>query len=202
MAALYAHLADTLDGVLWASSEPVEQPVLRRSVRSQRAARACAVGTVGEHLVQVWLDHVHEFGDDVWIEGLVELRGMQEVPRVNHEVDKADPQEGGGGDVTLRARKNLAGRCRGERLRLASRRLSDGSGWIRSELVTGEHVPSFSAIDTCQQQGGEAIPDHNVLDQLAYRDLRRRRPIPRIRGQLTHDPFELSRGSIHQLHGS
>ncbi len=85
----------------------------------------------------------------------------------------------------------LPGRRRGERLRLASRRLNHGSDWIISELITCEHGPSLVAINACQQQRGEAVPHHDVLNQLAYRDLRRRRPIPCVCGQLTHDPFEL-----------
>jgi len=39
-------------------------------------------------------------------------------------------------------------------------------------LITCEHGPSLIAINA-RQQRGEAIPNHNVLNQLAYRDLRR-----------------------------
>jgi hypothetical protein len=73
---------------------------------------------------------------------------------------------------------------------LASCRLNHGSHWIIPELIICEHVPSLIAINACQQQRGVAVPNHDVLNQLAYRDLRRRRPIPGVRWQLTHDPFE------------
>jgi hypothetical protein len=35
-------------------------------------------------------------------------------------------------------------------------------------LVTREHGPSLIAINACQQQRGEAVPNHNVLDQGAH----------------------------------
>jgi hypothetical protein len=93
-------------------------------------------------------------------------------------VHETEPQERSGGDVAFWARNGLPGRRRGERLRLASCRLNHGSDWIIPELITCEHVPSLIAINACQQQRGEAVPNHDVLNQLTYRDLRRRRPIP------------------------
>jgi hypothetical protein len=91
-------------------------------------------------------------------------------------------------------------RRHGERTCLASCRLNDRSDWIIAELITREPPASLIASNACQQQRGESIPNHNVLNQLTYRDLRRCRPIPRVRWQLTHDPFELSRRCVDQLH--
>ena len=119
---------------------------------------------------------------------------------MDHQVNETEPQERTGGDVAFWAGDGLPGRRRGERLRLVSRRLDHGSDCIISELITCEHGPSLVAINACQQQRGEAVPNHDVLNQLAYRDLRRRRPIPCVRGQLTHDPFELRRRCVDQLH--
>ena len=124
------------------------------------------------------LDHRHEIDDNSRIKGLVEPRGTEQVPRVDHQVNETERQERSGGDVASGARNGLSRRRRGERLRLASCRLDHGSDWIIPELIIGEHVPSLIAINACQQQRGEAVADHDVLHQLAYRELRRRRPIP------------------------
>ncbi len=48
--------------------------------------------------------------------------------------------------------------------------------WIISEVVTREHGPSLMAIDALQQQRGETVSDHDMLDQPAYGELGRRRP--------------------------
>ena len=97
---------------------------------------------------------------------------------MDHQVNETEPQVRSGGNVAVRARNELPGRRCGERLCLASCRLNHGSDWIIAELITGEHGPSLVAINACQQQRGEAVPNHDVLNQLAYRDVRRRRPIP------------------------
>lgn len=146
------------------------------------------------------LDRRHEIDDYLLIKGLVEPRGPEQVPRVDHQINEAETQERLGRDVPSGPGNGLPGRCRGERLRLASCRVDNGGDWIVAELVTGEQVPSLIAINAGQQQRREAVADHDVLDQLTYRELRRRRPVPGVRRQLTHNPFELSRRGVDQLH--
>ena len=97
---------------------------------------------------------------------------------MDHQVDETEPQVGSGRYVAVRACDGLPGRRRGERLCLASCGLDHGSDWIIPDLVTAEHRPGLIAVNACQQQRGVAIPDHDVLNQLAYRDLRWRRPLP------------------------
>jgi hypothetical protein len=57
--------------------------------------------------------HLHEIDNNSLIKGLVEPRGTEQVPRVDHQVTETEPQEGGGGDVAVWARNGLAGRRRG-----------------------------------------------------------------------------------------
>jgi hypothetical protein len=126
----------------------------------------------------VRLDQRHDTDDSSRIKRVVELRGTQEVPRMDHQVNETKPQVRSSGNVAGWTRNGLAGRRRGERLSLTTCRIDHGSDRIISELITSEHVPSLIAVNACQQQRGEAIPIYDVLNQLAHRDLRRRRPIP------------------------
>ncbi len=105
---------------LWPSSEPVQQPTLRWSVDRQRAARTRAVRPEGKHVVQVRLDHLHHTDNDSPIKGLVELRGTQEVPGVNHQVNETEPHVGSGGNISVRTHNELLERCRSERLCLST----------------------------------------------------------------------------------
>jgi hypothetical protein len=148
----------------------------------------------------VRLDELHQGGDDLWIKGLVEARGTEQIPGVDDEIDETQALEGRGGDLALRACNGLPGRCRGERVGLAPRRLDHGGNRIVAQLIAGEHAARRVAFDAGQQQGGEAVAHHHVLDQLAHRDVRRRHPIPCVRGQLSHDPFELRRRRVDQPH--
>jgi hypothetical protein len=101
---------------------------------------------------------------------------------VDHQVDKSEPQEDSGGDAAPWARDGMPRRRHGEGVCLASCRLSDGSDWIIAELITRELPASLIASNACQQQRGESIPNHNVLNQLPYRDLRRVGPAQQSAG--------------------
>lgn len=105
------------------------------------------------------LDHPDQIDNNSLIKDLVEPCGTEEVPRVDHQVNETEPQERSGGDAAFGARNRLPLRRRGERLRLASCRLNHGSDWIIPKLITCEDVPSLIAIDACQQQRGEALPN-------------------------------------------
>jgi hypothetical protein len=126
----------------------------------------------------VRLDHLQQTDNNSRIKGLVKPRGAEEVPRVDDQVNETEPQEGIGGYVAVRAGNGLPGRRRGERLSLAPCRLNHSSDWVIPVLITYEHRPSLIALNASQQQRSEAVPNHNVLDQLAYRKVRWRRPIP------------------------
>ncbi len=146
------------------------------------------------------LNGVQNVDNDSWIKGLVQSRATQKVPGVHHEVDETEPQIGSGENVALRTRHELVERRCGERSCLTSCRLDHGTNRIVPKLITAEHGPSLIAINALQQQRGEPVSNHDVLDQLAYRDIRRRRPFPRVRRKLAHDPFELRRRCFDQLH--
>ena len=123
-------------------------------------------------------DHRHQTRDNAWIKGLVKRRGTKQVPRVDHQVNETKPQERCSRDVATRARDRLPGRRFGERPSLAACRLDHGSNWITAKLVTFDQVSRLFAISAGQQQRGKTVAHHNMLDQLAYRDVRRRRAIP------------------------
>ena len=119
---------------------------------------------------------------------------------MNHKVDETEPQIGGGENVALRTRHELVeGRCR-ERSCLASCRLHHSSNRIIPKLITAHDGPSLVAIDAFEEQCGEPVSHDNVLDQLAHRDVGRRRALPRVRRKLTYDPFELRGRCFDQLH--
>jgi len=126
----------------------------------------------------VRLDERHQPPNNSRIKGLLKPRGTQQVPCVDHQVNETKPQERRGGDVALRAGDRLPGRRCGERLCLAACRLDHGSYWITAKLITLDQASRLIAINDGQQQRGEAVAHHNMLNQLAYRDVRRRRAIP------------------------
>ncbi|KQY62536.1 hypothetical protein ASD66_12995 [Nocardioides sp. Root151] len=121
------------------------------------------------------LDRLQHADNNLRIKGVVEIRGTQEVPRVDHQVDETESHVGSDGNVAVRARDLLPGRCREERLCLAQCGLTHVGDWIISDLGTSEHGLGLVAVNACEQQCGEAVPHHHVLNQLAYRDSRRRR---------------------------
>ena len=146
------------------------------------------------------LDCVHHVDNELWIKGLVQSGATQKVPGVNHEVDETEPQIRSGENVALRARHDpVEGRC-GECSCLTSCRLDHGSNRIIPQLITAHYGPSLVAINAFQQERGEPVSHDDVLNQLAHRDIGRRRPLPRVRRKLTHDPFELGRSCFDQLH--
>jgi len=112
---------------------------------------AGAIRPVGEHLVQVRLDHGRQVDDEPWIEGLVQARATKEVPPVDHQVDETEAQVRGGGNVAVRAGDELLGRRHSECVRLLSSRFDDGSDRVVPELVTCELGSSPVAINTCEQ---------------------------------------------------
>ena len=130
----------------------------------------------------------------------VELRAVAQTRRA--ALPGAAPEEAAcrWGNVTVRMRYRLIGRCGGEGLGLARRRFSHGGDRIGPQLVTREHGPGLVATDASEQERGEAVADHNVLDQFPDGDLRRRRTSPRVRLQSTYDAPELGRRSVDQLH--
>ncbi len=72
--------------------------------------------------------------------------------------------------------------------------------WIVAELIARDTRSRLVTINACQQQRSEAVPHHDVLDQLSYRDLRWRRTVPRVRRQLPYDSLEFRRRRVDQLH--
>ncbi|HEY5249611.1 MAG TPA: hypothetical protein VIJ15_14295 [Dermatophilaceae bacterium] len=123
-------------------------------------------------------DHRHQTRDNSWIKGLLEPRGTKQVPRVDHQVNETKPQERSSRDVATSARNRLPGRRFGERPSLAACRLDHGSYWITAKLITFGQASGLIAINAGQQQRGEPVAHHNMLDQFAHRDFGRRRPIP------------------------
>ena len=124
------------------------------------------------------LDHRAQTRDNSWIKGLLEPRGTKQVPRVYHQVDEPKPQKLGSRDVATRACNRLPGRRFGERPSLAACRLDHGSYWITAKLITFDQASGLIAINAGQQQRGEPVARHNMLDQLVYGDVRRRQAIP------------------------
>lgn len=53
----------------------------------ERAARALAIRSEGEHVVQVGLDQTKQCDHNRRVKRLIEPRGTEEVPRVNHEIE-------------------------------------------------------------------------------------------------------------------
>jgi hypothetical protein len=66
------------------------------------------------------VDHVQEVGDDSQIKRLLQVGGAQEVPRMNHQINEAEPWEGIGRDLTARTCNGLFRCGRGERIPLTS----------------------------------------------------------------------------------
>ena len=97
---------------------------------------------------------------------------------MDHEIDQSEAQERGRRDVANTMGDGLLGWCGGERRCLPKSRLNHRGERIVSELITTESSPGRVAANACQQERREAVPDHNVLNQLAHRDLRWRQPIP------------------------
>jgi len=68
----------------------------------------------------MWFDHTRQPGDHRWVKSFIEARRAEEVPRVNHKVDKPEAQESFGRDVAVRAWNWLFRWCGGECLGLMS----------------------------------------------------------------------------------
>jgi hypothetical protein len=126
----------------------------------------------------VELDLTQHCDHDRGFKRLIEACAAEEVPRVNHEIDQSEAQERGRRDVAAAMGDEPLGWYGGEGHCLPSCRLNHRGERIVSELITTQLGPSRVAVNACEEERREAVPDHNVLNQLAHRDLRWRRPIP------------------------
>jgi len=77
-------------------------------------------------------------------------------------------------------RHDLVWRRPAERLRLARRRLNDGSHRVLTELVGLQRRSGVVTTHARKKQGGESVALNDVLDQLTDADLRRRRSRPGV----------------------
>jgi Glyoxalase-like domain len=145
-------------------------------------------------------DQLRETGNDVRIKCLVEPGRMKKVPGMDHQINQTKPLEGSRCDIAFRTGDRLFRRGRGERFCLTTCGLDHGSDRIIPELIPRHKFTGRIAINAGHQERGEAVAHHYVLDQLAHRDVRRRGPIPRVRRESTHDPDELGRRRLDQLH--
>jgi hypothetical protein len=114
------------------------------------------------------LDQSQQWVDNEWIKTLVEVCPAEKVPCVHHEVHQPEPQERRGGNVAVRAGNGLVGWCGGEGRCLVTCRLNHRRDWVITELITAEHRPRLVATNAGQEQGGEAIADHHMLNQLTH----------------------------------
>ena len=89
---------------------------------------------------------------------------------MDHQVNETEPQERGSRDVPHRARHGLSRSCLGERLLLLSRGIDHRGDWIVAELIARDTRSRLVTINARQQQRSEAVPDHDVLNQLSYRE--------------------------------
>jgi hypothetical protein len=124
------------------------------------------------------LDQLHEIGNNARIKGLLQPCTTQQIPGMDHQVNETEPQERVSRDVPHQARHELPRSCLGERLLLLSRGIDHRGDWIVAELIARDTRSRLVTINARQQQRSEAVPNHDVLNQLSYRDLRWRRTVP------------------------
>ena len=167
---------------------------------TQRAARALAVRTEGQHAVQVWLDQLRQPDHHRQVKSLVQARRAKQVPRVDHEINKPEAQERLGRDITVRPRNRLPRGCGCEGQGLEPGRLDHRTHRIVSELIGCEHLPGLDTANPGQQQRRKTVPDHHMLDQRTHRNVRRSQPVPRAGREMTHHSLKLRRCSLDQFH--
>ena len=143
------------------SPEPVEESGLLRNLGTQRAARALAVRPEGQHAVQVWLDQLRQPDHHRQIESLFQARRAEQVPRVDHEINKPEAQERRGRDITVRSRNRLPRGCGCEGKGLAPGRLGHRGHRghrIVSELISCEHLPGLDTANPANSSAEKRFP--------------------------------------------